>query len=440
MLPSHRPGISGFLAVLTGLALLVSPLAPAASARPSAPAQVATASPTDPVFHAVSGGTRINVAGVVRSELTAASSMRVVTAPRYTENKTANVNLFEGLVKAEAVSSYERTTNMLGGGIRLTSEAKIAGVSLLNGAITVDAIETKAIASIDGSGHVSRSGGTRLLGVHVKDHKIPLVVPKNFGLTIPGVAKVVINEVQGQLGGDALIKSAATGIHITLLKPRDNLSAGANIEVTPTMARILLPVPINGQPAFGFAYSSRVSAHVGDAVRIMSAPTAVVICPAGGTNGADLTNATARVRLPGLLDVQALANTANAVVTSAETDATMTAKIGAVNLLNGAITLDAVTATSRVVQYGSDPPTKTADAEILNLSINGKAIPVGVDPNTVIKIPGLVKVIINEQTELPFPYNGRAVRALHVIALPDAPDDIAGIDIELGVAAAWVNR
>ena len=62
-------------------------------------------------------------------------------------------------------------------------------------------------------------------------------------------------------------------------------------------------------------------------------------------------------------------------------------------------------------------------------------------PNTTIKVPGLVKVVINEHTQLRNrPYNGIAVRALHVIALPDAPEDIAGIDLELGVAAAWVQH
>ncbi|MEZ0578892.1 choice-of-anchor P family protein [Nocardioides sp. MH1] len=428
------------LALVVGLSMFLSPLVPAAQAAPTPASRAATSADTDPVFHAVSGGTRINVAGAVRSELTAASSMRVQRAPRHTENKTANVNLLNGIIKAGAVSTYEQTTKRLGGGVTVTSEAKIADVSLLDGAITVKAIETKSSATIDASGHVSRKGGTKLVGIRIRDHHIPLVVPKNFGLKIPGVATVVLNEVQGQLGGDALIKSSATGIHITLLRPRDGLSAGANIEVTPTKARILLPTPIHGEPAFGYAYSSRVTVHAGDAVNVMSAPTGVVICPAGGTNGVDLTNATARVRVPGVADVKGLANTADATVTSNRTDAKMVAQIGAVNLLGGAITLDAITATSRVVQRGNHRPAKHAHAEILGLVIDGNPIPVGVDPNTTIEIPGLVKVIINEQTRLPFPYNGRAVRALHVIALPGAPDDIAGIDIEIGVAAAWVNR
>lgn len=418
--------------------MVVSPLP--AHAAPVTPTRAAAAASTDPVFHAVSGGTRINVAGAVRSELTAASSMRVQRAPRHTENKTANVNLLRGLIKAGAVSTYQQTTKRLGGGVTLTSEAKIADVSLLDGAITVRAIETKSIAMIDATGHVSRKGGTKFVGLHVRDEHVPLVIPKNFGIKIPGVATIVLNEVRGQLGGDALIKSQATGIHITLLRPRDGLSAGANIEVTPTKARILLPTPIHGEPAFGFAYSSRVAVHTGNAVDVRSAPTGVVICPAGGTNGVELTNSTARVRVPGVADVKGLANTADAVVTSNLTDAKMIAQIGEVNLLGGAITLDAVTATSRIIKRGSHRAVKHAHAEVLGLVINGEAIPVGVAPNTVIEIPHLVKVTINEQTRLPFPYNGRAVRALHVVALPDAPDDIAGIDIEIGVAAAWINR
>jgi hypothetical protein len=437
MLPSHRTLFSAALGLFLSLTAVAGPLTPSADAI-ARPAQAAPAGSGKVVYDGLSGGSRVNVAGVVRSELTAASALHVEQAPRYSENKTANVDLLSGLIHADAVSSYNRVSNVLGG-TTITSEAKIAGVKLLDGLITVDAIETKATATMRTSG-VDRTGGTRLVGVKIKDQHVPLSVPKNFGITIPGVAKVVLNEVQGQIGGDALIKSVATGIHITLLKPRDGLSAGASIEITPTRAQILIQQPINGEPAFGYAYSTRVGVHAGDAVNVTSAPSAVVICPAGGTNGLDLTNATARVRLPGVADVQALANTANATVTDTATDATMTAHIGKVNLLNGAITLDAITAISHVHQDGSNQPTKDASARIIGLKIGGKSIPVGVDPGTTIEIPGLVKVIINEQTDLPFPYNGIAVRALHVIALPNAPDNIAGIDIEVGVAGVWVNR
>lgn len=412
-----------------------------APATPAAPAALsAAAAGTDPVYHAVSGGSRVNVAGVVRSELTAASSLRVETAPRMVENQTADVDVLEGVIEAEAVQSRNRTTNVLGGGIKVSSWARIAGVSLLDGLITANAIETEATATINGAGDVSRTGRTKFIGVRIGDQRIPINVARNTAIVIPGVLRVVVNEVRGQLGGDALIKSQATGLRITLLKPRDGLSAGASIELTPTMARILLPVPIDGEPAFGYAYSSRVSVHAGDAVNVMSAPTAVVICPAGGTNGVDLTNAAAKALLPGVVKVNGLANTANATVTDAETEATMTAEIGAVDLLNGLITLDAVTSTARVRQVGANPPTKRASSKIVGLSIGGDEIPIGVDPNTVIEIPGLVKVIINERTRLPFPYNGIAVRALHVIALPGAPDDIAGLDVEVGVAGVWVNR
>lgn len=440
MLPSLRRGTPAFLSLILGLAIAVSPVMPAAQAGPSSPARAAAAAPTLPVYHGVSGGSRINVAGVVKSDLTGASSLRVDHTPRSTANTTANVNLFGGLVKADTVSTYQRAANILGGGASITSEARIAGVSLLNGLISVDAIETTAVAKINAAGDVSRTGGTKFVHIHIKDQTVPINVPKNFGITIPGVATVVLNRVQGQLGGDALIKSQATGIFITLLKPSNGLSAGASIEITPTMARILLPTPIDGEPAFGFAYSTRAQVHVGNAVNVLSAPVAVIICPAGGTNGADLTNGTARVMLPGLADIKGIANTANATVTANMTDATLTSKTGAVNLLNGAITLDAITSTSHVHQDGSNPPTKDVSSQILNLTIGGNPVPVNVSPNTVIEIPGLVRVVINEQSELPFPFNGKAVMALHVTALPNAPDNIAGLDLEVGVAAAWVSR
>lgn len=401
-------------------------------------ARAAAAAPTDPVYHAVSGGTRVNVAGVVQSDLTAASSLRVETAPRKVENATANVDVLNGVAHVEGVQSRNQTKKVFGG-IEVSSWARIAGISLLNGLVTADAIETEATATIR-NGDVSRTGGTKFIGVRIGGKKIPFNVPKNTSIVIPGVISVVVNEVRGQLGGDALIKSQATGLRITLLKPQAGLSLGASIELTPTMARILIPEPIEGAPAFGYAYSTRAAVHVGDAVNVMSAPTGIVICPAGGTNGAELTNSTARAVLPGVLKVRGLSNSAEATVTEDLTDATMTAEIGNVDVLNGLIKLRAVTATAHVNKVGSNQPTKDADAKILGLTIAGKSIPVGVEPNTVIEVPGLVKVVINEQTDLPFPYDGIAVRALHIIALPGAPADLAGVDIEVGVAGAWVIR
>ena len=429
-----RRGILGVVTALLAALLTVVDVGGLTTsvARAAAPAG------TEPVYHAVSGGTRVNVAGVVKSDLTAASSLRVETAPRAVENKTANVDVLNGVAHVEAVQSRNSTRKVLGG-IEVSSYARIAGVSLLNGLIKADAIETTATATIR-NGEVSRAGRTKFIGVKIGDQKIPLNVPKNTGITIPGVLSVVVNDVRGQVGGDALIKSQATGLRIVLLKPQAGLSAGASIELTPTMARILIPEPIDGAPAFGYAYSTQVGVHVGDALKIRSAPTAVVICPAGGTNGVELDNSTAKVLLPGVVKANVLSNTANATVTSDLTDATMSARIGAVNLLNGLIKLSAVTAEAHVVKSGTDPTVKEATAKIVGLTIAGKSIPIGVEPNTTIEVPGLVKVVINEQTDLPFPYDGIAVRALHIQALPGAPNDIAGIDIEVGVAGAWVLR
>ncbi|WP_183096313.1 choice-of-anchor P family protein [Nocardioides stalactiti] len=431
-------GLSTVLTLLLGLTFVAGPVSSTAPAVAAPARATAAAASTDPVFHAVSGGTRVNVAGVVRSELSAASTLRAETAPRTAENKTANIDLLNGVIHVDGVTSRQTTRAVLGG-TQVASEAKIAGVSIFDGLITADAIETKATATIDGGG-VRRNGFTKLIGVKIGDQRIPINVAKNTAIVIPGVLRVVVNEVRGQVGGDALIKSQATGLRITLLKPRDGLSAGASIEITPTQARILLPVPIDGEPAFGFAYSTRVGVHVGDAVNVLSAPTGVVMVPAGGTNGVDITNSTARAFVPGIATIHGLANTANAVVTEDATDSTLTARIGKVNLLDGAIQLDAITAWSHVAQNGANPPTKSAGAEILGLVIGGEPIPVGVEPNTVIEIPGLVRIVINEQTDLPFPYNGVAVRALHITALPGAPDELDGVDIEVGVAATWVNR
>lgn len=399
-------------------------------------APAAHAADTDPVFQSTSGGTRVTVGGVVRSELTAYSSLRVTQPDRSTENATADVDVLNGLIMVGAVSSKQSTSRVIGGTM-ITSQAKIAGVSLLGGAITVDAIETKATATLKGT-EVSRSGGTTFVGLHVQDNKIPINVPRNLTVNIPGLAKVVLNEVTGQLGGDAMIKSIATSIKVTLLQSFNGLNAGATIEITPTIARILIPTPIDGQAAFGAAYSTRAQIKVSDALKLASAPTSMIIAPAGGTNGVDLTNAIAKVNLPGIASVNGLANTANATVTPTRTGSTMTSTIADINLLGGLIRADAVLARARVVSQAGSEPVTTAHSRLVNLVIGGRPIPLSVAPNTVIEIPGLVRVTINEQIPGNVVQRGVTVRALHVVALPDAPNDILGLDLEVGVATTWV--
>jgi hypothetical protein len=417
------------MALFTSLFTIVNvgPLAPAANA----------ADPTDPVFHGASGGSRITVAGVVRSELTGASSLRVTEPGRSSENGIAGVNLLNGVLTATGITTRQKTTRPLGGGTMISSEAKIAGVSILGGAITVDAIETRATATLDADG-VKRTGGTKFVDIRVRDNDLPINIPKNLAITIPGLAKVVLNEVKGQVGGDALIKSQATGIKITLLSSYGQLDRGATIEVTPTSAKILLPTPIDGDPIFGAAYSTRTQIKVGDTVKLNAGPTSAMIMPAGGTNGVELTNATGRLNLPGLVRANVLSGSAQGTVTSEESDGTMTGRVADVSLLGGAITVDAVTATTHITKVDGSPPTATGGSRLVGLNINGRTFPVSVAPNTVVEIPGLVKVIINEQIRQTTPFNGIAVRALHVIALPDAPRDIVGLDLEVGVAAIWV--
>lgn len=441
MLPPRRNmGISLILALLLGLTVLTGPVSPASSAVRSAPLTPAAvaATPTDPVFRSVSGGSRITVGGIVRSELTAASSLRVTEPGRSSANDIASVNLLNGLLTATGVTTRQRTTRTLSGGTMITSEAKIAGVKLLGGAITVDAIETKATATLNGD-EVKRTGGTKLVNLKVRDNDLPITVPKNTTVTIPGLATVVLNEVKGQIGGDALIKSVATGIKITLLSSYGQLDKGAVIEITPTKAFIELPVPIDGVPVFGVSYSSRTRIQVGDAVKLNAGPTSAMIMPAGGTNGLTLTNATAKLNLPGLITAYGLSGSAKGTVTNAETKGTLTGNVADVSLLGGAIEVDAVTATANLALQNGGPPTITGGSRLVGLTINGKSFPISVAPNTVVEIPGLVKVIINEQIKQTFPFNGIAVRALHIIALPDAPKEIIGLDVEVGVAAVWVN-
>ena len=74
----------------------------------------------------------------------------------------------------------------------LTSHAETADVDLLGGLITADAVDTTSTTTFTGTDFETNSY-TQFVNLKISNFDVPINIARNFTLTIPGVAKVVLN-------------------------------------------------------------------------------------------------------------------------------------------------------------------------------------------------------------------------------------------------------
>lgn len=374
--------------VLMGVGLVAVP----------SPAHAAT---TEWYFSANTGATYVKaLGGAVSSDLTAASG--ISGGPDTTsKNSTLSANV-ANLLSAGAAETRTTATRNSARDLTLNSYARVAGVNLLNGLIKIDAVETdiNTIAKADGTHTVN--GGTKFLGIKIAGVNLPATIPLNYGVSIPGVAAISLNNVT-HASKDGLTATLGWGLAVQLLGEYGGYDVGTTIVLNPVNHYLTEVIPASDGPRLGgFAYATKVQANVTNQVKVISDPTAIVYTPYGGSQGKELTNSTASVNLPGLLTVGAIKSTS----TSSKDNATGNAEIrnsnatAKVNVLNGLIKADAI----EVIATGKRTNgvwSHTEQMNLVNLVIAGNAIPINVSPNTVINVAGLGKVEINVRSALP---------------------------------------
>lgn len=382
-----RKIISGIAFVVLGVGLVTVP-APAAQAAPVVYSYAAS-----------TGATYVKLFdGVVQSDLTAQSAVTGGAKGSTSKNSTVGVSI-PGLVELGAVETKTSATvqTLLGSTTTtLSSWAETARVNLLGGLITADAVETTISTTGRSNGTASHTANTRLANIKIAGIKLPVNIPKNYSVTIPGVASVSLNSsMHGQV--DRVTGTIGWAIGVTLLKPRAGQPAGVTLLVNPVNQYLSEVDPSSGATLVGTAYGTRVQANVGSEVSIVSDPTARVTTPVGSSNGRPLTNSTLAVRVPGVLNTGVITSTTTSTKDAfGNAEVTNTNKTAGVNLLGGLITATAikVTATSKLQD---DVWTHGEKLELVNLTIAGQKIPIDVSPNTIINVAGLGRVAINEQ-------------------------------------------
>lgn len=412
------------------IALLASAATLVAVAFAAMPAQAADPDPNTPyAYYGAAGGTYVRVLGsTVESDATAASSISGTTYPKQNANSVAAAHVGT-LLNAGAVST-ETKVEKVGTDITQTSSAKTAGLSLLNGLIKVNALTTVTQAKRTGT-VLSGDSDTELVGVAIKGKNIPLNVDNNFGVDLPGIASVILNEKKVDIvGGKITVTGSA--LKVTLLKAYEGSPIGTTIIINPTTST-LAPSETTSTQVGGYGYGTYASVNLGTSVKVIAGPSALVSTPPGSTYGYTIYNKTAAVNVPLVLIIGAIQSSANSVSTPTTADVTHTNEIAGVNVLNGLIKAKAVSVKARSQKTGPGQRINTASSDIVNLVIGGKPITLSAQPNTVINVPNVVKVVVNEQT---YSSIGSQVVGLHITLLSPRSGLKAGAEIYVGVAGS----
>lgn len=393
----------------------------------------AVADPAHPVIYlGVAAGSKITALdGTVTSDLTAPSALQGITVPAAANNNIATAHVGD-LLETGAVTTDE-TASAQGTGAKILSHAKTLGVSLLNGLVTVDAVDTTGSALFDGAA-IDAATHTTFANIKISNVNLPVNIPHNFAVNIPGVAKIVLDYSVTYKTGEQ-VQTSGAGIYVQLLHSFGDSPLGTQIYLNPTYAALSAHVPHLPVLLGGSAYGSRLSINAGDIIGIQSGRTAFQVLSTGGTSGKTVTNSTAGVNIPHVLTAGAVQTTVRGSKTNVSGDVYNTSKIADVNLFDNLITAQAIRTTVEVHAYPDGHVAITDTVKLVGLSIGGREIPVTVSPNTRINVANLGTVILNQQFGNSFDTNARAIYIKLDTARAGLP---VGAVIELAVASAYV--
>ncbi len=387
-------------------------------------------------YMAYAGATQVKVLdNTVSSDYTAPAYI-FGSAPGATNaNSTARVEA-GGIAKVGAVETKAESFETADG-IATRTTSQVADVEVLNGLITVDALTTTVTSYGNDDGTSSATGGTEFAGINIVGIDLPVNIPKNFSVRVPGVAEIYLDYFATS-GSDGNRGSMATALTVHLLKSAGQLDKGATVAINPALTFLGPgPDPDEGAVLGGNAYGTKVRADVGNgAITVVSDPTALVRTKSSGSDGETITNSTASANVPGVADLGVITST-----TTSDKDDTgdgtvvNTSEVAGINLLGGLITADAIKVTA-----ASERTNGTYSGEmkldLVKLTIAGTEIPINVKPNTVINVANLGKVVINEQTQ-----NAAAnrIRALSITLDTARAGLPVGAQIEVAVASTRIN-
>ena len=295
-----------------------------------------------------------------------------------------------------------------------TSISETASVSLLSGFITASAIRAQATATTTGSSASISSIGSTIKNVKVGDTAVNVVNP-NTRVDLPsgrfGRGSFVIfyerigstsTPAPGQIqGGTYAANLTVNMIHVLVTDLQPNLVGNQRVEVIISNAVAesdfpqtdLCEIPPD-QTVSGHAFIASAATEPSE---LPTTVGFVDIPPSGGLDHQSLEN----VAISGAVSAGASESESSGTITGSASTASSFARASGVCLLpdGGAcgISATAVMSKSNSTANSSGASSNDAGTELVNVVVLGTPVSSTPPPNTVIDLPGIGFVILNEQ-------------------------------------------
>lgn len=309
------------------------------------------------------------------------------TLAKKSSSSAATMNLrdfaFSGSLTDTVISSQTFSTTTI------DASSDVQSVNVLAGLITADEIHTDVTSQVTDSSASSANNSifTNLVvaGIPINGTPAP-----NTTINLLGLGKVVLNEQEGPVNNTNYTSIAVTAIdvHVTLNNVF-GLPIGTRILIAHAQSgftRTSIP-DVVGADAYGlFAYSKIGSGFVS------SGPWANAAIACSGGNSTVHVN---HITIPIIATTGTITDKAMGVIQSSGSNASSSSTIQQLNLLNGTITADVITASSQA-QY-TNTGSASGITTLTNAYVAGVQISANPAPNTRIDIANLGYVIVNEQ-------------------------------------------
>jgi hypothetical protein len=313
------------------------------------------------------------------------------------------------------------------------ASANTASITLLSGLISAQDIKAVSTTTLTNNAFQVSSAGSTFSNLVILGHVYNGSVPANTTINLPLVGYVVLNEQTSNIQTSmANLTVNMIHVHVTVANIL-GLRVGTEIIVsnaTSGMLNVFAPAIMSSQ-----SFGTEVLGPL-----LNSAPTAPVMTPCLGTNGSVITNTLAGLNLPPILNSGTVTNTGETKLTIPMSSGRSTSTVQGLNLLNGLITANIMTA--QVVASANDTYLVTSNGtdSFLGISVTGHPEIVDSVPyNTSVSLAGLGTLYLKRIINTNPPTHSLEVRSLELVINQNNSYGLPiGLDVIVGDAAIQV--
>ncbi|HEV7730723.1 MAG TPA: choice-of-anchor P family protein [Candidatus Binatia bacterium] len=285
------------------------------------------------------------------------------------------------------------------------SEGRVEGLNLLNGLVTADLLVAHASSTGNGVAASSSAAGSTFVNLFIAGLPIALNPPPNTVIPIPGVGAVILNEQV--TGGNGTSSSSLTVnmIHVVLngLLDGDVTVGSATSEVDVSPLSNTCACPADDNTVSGESYGAFVDVLNIDLARN---PQAILSSQGGSAQGQAL-----GLNVTTLLSTGTVTSTSTGAITPTMATSQSVTAVEQLSLLGGLIHANAVQAAATCTGNGTTASCSTAGTTLANLVVGALVLNIVPPPNTVIPLPLVGSLTLNEQIVTG---NGTTTRGLTV--------------------------